>query len=49
MDKIEDLKVLTAIKKELNSRFDQVNHMKRSFSKGKLTRENYQQNRARGG
>jgi len=42
MDQIEDLKVLAAIRKEINNRFTQVNHNSRSYTKGKLTRVDYQ-------
>ena len=48
MDEIEDLKILEAIKKEMQNRFKQVNNFSRSYTKGKLTKDDYQQGRKGG-
>jgi len=49
MDEIDDIRILMAIKKEINNRFTNVLENKMTYSKGKLTRDDYKRSMTKGG
>jgi hypothetical protein len=49
MDEIDDVKILMAIKKELNYRFNNVLVNRLTYSKGTLTRDDYKKTMTKGG